>query len=57
MPMQRHKTLAPHEDIVKSLQALKDELARKYEAHHLSIPTVEMLCKINSCLFSKYPHH
>lgn len=52
----KDKELAAPADIVKSVLALKEELAAHYAAHHLSIPTAELLFKINSCLHSKYPH-
>jgi hypothetical protein len=54
--MNTEKQFAAPEDIVKSVLALRAELAAHYAAHHLSILTAEMLAKINSCLYSKYPH-
>ena len=48
------KVKRPDAEIVASLEKLKKELERREK----SDPTArEILFKINSCLFSKYPHH
>ena len=53
------KLLQPNEQIVKSLLALQDELVsqQKEDRNRLSTDELAILYKINSCLFSEYPHN
>lgn len=48
------KVKQPDIKIVESLENLKKELERRQE---FDLTAREILFKINSCLFSKYPHH
>lgn len=46
------KKLQPKADIVESLLYLREELMQRTDT-----TSREVVFKINSCLFSKYPHH
>lgn len=55
--MEPKKELVAPEEVVRSVLALRAELLDKYEnKHHMSTTTAEILFKLNSCLYSKYPH-
>ena len=51
------KEFAERDQLIKSLLALKGELIGQMNNHNLSVSTQEMLFKLNSCLYSKYPRH
>jgi len=41
--------------VITSLLALRNELIQKRESDDYKIPLNEVIMKINSCLYSKYP--
>ena len=53
--MIKTKTLQDGELVKTSLIALRDELIQKSDSGRYDIPLNEVIMKINSCLFSKYP--
>ena len=50
--MNKPKKIQPKADIVESLINLREELMERTDT-----TSREMVFKINSCLFSKYPHY
>ena len=55
-PTDETKEFAERDQLIKSLLALKGELIGQMNNHNLGVSTQEMLYKLNSCLYSKYPH-
>jgi hypothetical protein len=53
--MTKTKTLQDGELVKTSLIALRDEFIQKSGNGRYDIPLNEVIMKINSCLFSKYP--
>jgi hypothetical protein len=53
--MTKTKLLQDGELVKTSLIALRNELHEKSDGGRYDIPLNEVIMKINSCLFSKYP--
>lgn len=55
VPVRKPKVLQNSDDVCNSLIALRDEMNKKYDEGIREIPLLEVIAKMNSCLFSKYP--